>query len=193
VIGTHPLHRVEGGLDPLGCVDAIGLPDVLVTRDLVVPVQDSHRNDVGGGSQIPGHAEVGGIVFELVLVDVRETRVELKPVLVRQDLGLLGVFQPGIEERREIVRASLQDGDEGETLVMEGLGNDVVEEIRDPIHRLGDEGHVRDPQGGAQRIHGVEVGAPWAGVALLTLWSGCLEWWEKPASWSGHRCGCRAS
>ena len=77
-----------------------------------------------------------------VLVDLPKSRIELEPVLMNEDLGLLGVLEPGVEQVGQVVRTPLQDANEGETLVVEGLGDDVVEEVRNPIHRLGDERHV---------------------------------------------------
>jgi hypothetical protein len=86
--------------------------------------------------------EVGGIVLELILVDLGKTGVELQAVLVNEDLRLVGVLQPWIEECGKVIRASLQDGNERKPLVLEALGNDVVEEVWNPIHRLGNEGYI---------------------------------------------------
>ncbi len=115
---------------------------------------------------LPGTIEVAGVVRLLVAVCLRQRGAQLEAPRVHEQARLGRIAQPGVEARREVFRASLQDSDEREALVAIRLEDDVVENLGDPIDGLGDEGDVRHAQRHRERVERLEAGAARRRVAL---------------------------
>ena len=119
---------------------------VLVAGNLGVAVQDPDRDRVVGGREPPRGVDVERIVLAVIRVDPREVRSEMETVLVRQEQCLRRILQPRIEYPRHELGAPLDDPDEREAAVPVRGGDDVVEHLRDPVNRLGDERNAFPPR-----------------------------------------------
>ena len=116
-----------------------------------------------------GAVDVRRVVALLVAVDLLQRRAHLDAVRMGQHQHLLGIVHPRLEHVADELGASLQDAHEGEPAVTEGRGDDLEQDLRNPVDCLRDERHVLHAERDRERVQCIEERAARCRVALRSL------------------------